>query len=196
MTYALGRRVEAPRHADGPRDHPRRGEAQDYRISRLHPGRRRQPRVPDEHAVATQSLETHEQRDRSRRRQCMFITKKHLSSPHGAARAWARRSRCRSSTRWCRPARRSRRAARRKLRLIAMEMVHGAAGSTAFGAQEEPVVAGRDRPRLRPQRRPPDAARALSRLPDDRQQHRRAQRRGVRCRRRSAAITSARRRCS
>ena len=32
-----------------------------------------------------------------------------------------------------------------KRRLIAMEMVHGAAGSTAFGAEAAPVGAGRGR---------------------------------------------------
>ena len=52
-------------------------------------------------------------------------------------------------------------------------------GSTAFGTQEEPVVAGGGRPRLRPVAEQPGAARAVPRPPDDRQQHRRAQRRGV-----------------
>ncbi len=42
------------------------------------------------------------------------------------------------------------------------------------------MVAGRDRPRLRPDADQPQPARAVPRLPDHRQQHRRAQRRGVR----------------
>ncbi len=47
-------------------------------------------------------------------------------------------------------------------------------------AAEEHVVAGRHRPRLRPDADQPGAARALPRAPDHRQQHRRAQCRSVR----------------
>ena len=36
------------------------------------------------------------------------------------------------------------------MRLIALEMVHGAAGSTTYRRQDEPVGAGRYRPRVRP----------------------------------------------
>ena len=71
------------------------------------------------------------------------------------------------------------RAGARKLRLVAMEMVHGAAGSTAFGAKKNmwaPAATGSAFD-LTPDRA--GAARALSRLPDHRQQHRRPQRRGV-----------------
>ena len=85
---------------------------------------------------------------------------------------------------------------RRKPRLVAIEMVHGSAGSTAIGSQKNlwsPAATGA---RLRSVAEQPGAARALPRLPDDRQQHRRAERRGVARRPRSAAITSGRARCS
>ena len=65
-----------------------------------------------------------------------FITQKHLASPHGAEghgrhhrAAAARRDDARR--RGARP-----RRCPRKLRLVAIEMVHGAAGSTAFGAKK------------------------------------------------------------
>ncbi len=41
-------------------------------------------------------------------------------------------------------------AGSRKVRFVAMEMVHGAAGSTNFGHEAEPLGAGRRRRRLRP----------------------------------------------
>ena len=41
----------------------------------------------------------------------------------------------------------------RRIRLVAVEMVHGSAGSTADRDQEEPVGAGRRRPGFRSQRR-------------------------------------------
>ena len=75
----------------------------------------------------------------------MFITRKHLHRRtvlQGARRdhraAVPRRDGRRPARRVAQDA-----AAARKLRLVAMEMVHGSAGSTAFGAEEEPVVAGR-----------------------------------------------------
>ena len=66
-----------------------------------------------------------------------------------------------------------------KKRLIAMEMVHGAAGSTTFGASQASVGAGAAGPRVRPVADLDGAARGVPRLPDDCQQHRRQQRRGV-----------------
>ena len=60
------------------------------------------------------------------------------------------------------------------VRLIAMEMVHGAAGSTAFGIKKNmwaPAATGSD---VRSVADQPEVARAVPRLPDDRQQHRRA----------------------
>ena len=69
--------------------------------------------------------------------------------------------------------------AARKIRLVAVEMVHGSAGSSADRHQEEPLGAGGRRPRLRSVADQPVVARAVSRPPDHRQQHRRAQRRGV-----------------
>ena len=61
----------------------------------------------------------------------------------------------------------------------AIEMVHGSAGATAMGLAKNlwsPAAVGRDFDLVADQ---PQPARAVSRLPDDRQQHRRPQRRGV-----------------
>ena len=65
-----------------------------------------------------------------------------------------------------------------KQRLVCMEMVHGNAGSTAIGVKKNlfAPAAGRARLRVEPDAR---AARAVPRVRDHRQQHRRAQRRGV-----------------
>ena len=60
-----------------------------------------------------------------------------------------------------------------------IEMVHGVGRQHADRHREEPVGAGGRRPRLRSGADQPAAARAVPRLPDDRQQHRRAQRRSV-----------------
>ena len=67
-----------------------------------------------------------------------------------------------------------------KTRLVCIEMVHGSAGATVFGARR--TISGRRRRRARPSicRRPHERTRALSRLPDDHQQHRRAHGGGVR----------------
>ena len=46
LTYALGRRVEYYRHADGSRDRPRRGEERQQAVG-VRPGHRQQPGVPD-----------------------------------------------------------------------------------------------------------------------------------------------------
>jgi hypothetical protein len=64
-------------------------------------------------------------------------------------------------------------AAAKKVRLSAIEMVHGSAGATQFGLSKNLVVAGRSRHRVRHEPGRARAARALPRLPDDRQQHRR-----------------------
>ena len=74
---------------------------------------------------------------------------------------------------------RSAQAARGKVRLAAIEMVHGSAGSTAFGIKKNlwaPAAVGRDFD-LSPSSL--SAARAVPRRHHHRQQHRRAQRRGV-----------------
>ena len=66
-----------------------------------------------------------------------------------------------------------------KVRLAAIEMVHGSAGTTQIGLAKNlwsPAAIGHG---VRPEPEQPVAARAVPRLPDDRQQHRRAQRRGV-----------------
>ena len=67
-----------------------------------------------------------------------------------------------------------------RTRLVCIEMVHGAAGCNACGASKNlwaPAGVGRDFDLDRRQRAA--VARAVPRLPDDRQQHRRAQGRGV-----------------
>ena len=80
----------------------------------------------------------------------MFITKKHLSRRtvlrgHGRDRRAAvpRRDGAGAAPRWRKT------AAGEQSGCVAIEMVHGAAGSTAFGVEEEPVVAGGGRARLR-----------------------------------------------
>ena len=82
----------------------------------------------------------------------MFITKKHISPAHVPARGWARPSRCRFLDAMV-PARTAfaQTAAPRstRTRLVCIEMVHGAAGSTALGVEQEPLVAGAGRARLR-----------------------------------------------
>ena len=77
------------------------------------------------------------------------------------------------------PARASAQAARGKVRFAAIEMVHGSAGSTAFGIKKNmwaPAAVGRDFDLVAEQ---PRAARAVPRRHHHHQQHRRAQRRGV-----------------
>ena len=111
----------------------------------------------------------------------MYLTKKHISPSRRCSAAWARPSRCRSWTRWCRRARCWRRPPRPgKTRLACIEMVHGAAGSTQIGLAKNlwsPAAVGRSFD-LSPSSL--SAARAVPRLPDDRQQHRLQERRGVR----------------
>ena len=76
-------------------------------------------------------------------------------------------------------------------RLVCIEQVHGAAGSSIYGAQQNlwaPALTGRDFDLVADQ---PEAARAVSRSHHDRQQHRRAERRsdrGARDRRRSLSV--------
>jgi len=87
-------------------------------------------------------------------------------------------------------------AASKKLRFVAIEMVHGAAGSAPIGAQKHlwsPAATGNAFD-LSPSSL--SSLRTVSRLPDDCQQHRCPQRRGRSPRRKSAAITSARARYS
>ena len=76
----------------------------------------------------------------------MFITQKHLSR-RTVLKAWASRWRCRSSRRWCRRAPSAAAAGGKKIRLVAVEMVHGSAGSTAIGIKKNlwaPAGVGRD----------------------------------------------------
>ena len=67
-----------------------------------------------------------------------------------------------------------------KVRLAAIEMVHGSAGSTKFGIEKNMWSPAAGRPQLRPDAEQPQPARAVPRSHHHRQQHRRAQRRGVR----------------
>ena len=93
--------------------------------------------------------------------------------------AWVSRLPCRSSKRWCRRGPPVRRAPR-KIRFAAIEMVHGAAGSTKIGIEKNmwsPAATGRAFD-LTPDQ--PEPARSLPRPPDHHQQHRRAQCRGLR----------------
>ena len=113
----------------------------------------------------------------------MRITKKHLSrrtvlKGMGVTVALPI-PRCHGARPVRRMRRRKRRRPRRSVRLVAMEMVHGAAGSTAFGSQEEPVGSRESRGRLRSVGDQPQLARAVPQRPHDHQQHRCAERRGV-----------------
>ena len=93
----------------------------------------------------------------------------------------ARPSRCRSSTRWCRRAtlwsKTAAAASLDRTRLVCIEMVHGAAGSSDWGASQHlwsPAATGT---RVRPHAERAQPARALPQVPDHRQRHRRARRR-------------------
>ena len=137
MTYALGRRVE---YFDMPAVRAIIRDAAQERqpLLGVRPGRRQEP--------AFQMSERRSQPSTDRRRRAEAVE----FQPHGrgdatcssrrstcpaapCCRAWASPWRCRCSRRWCRrgTALRARRAAAKKLRLVAIEMVHGAAGSTA-----------------------------------------------------------------
>ncbi len=71
-------------------------------------------------------------------------------------------------------------AAADRTRLICIEEVHGLAGCNKWGATQAPVRAGRDRLELHDRaRQRAVVARAVSRAPDDRLEHRRAHGRGV-----------------
>ena len=123
-----------------------------------------------------------------------FITGKHIPRRTFLRERWGRRRwRCRSWRRWSAAGRsRRRRWPAERTRLVCIEMVHGAAGCNAWGATQNlwsPAAAG---PRFRPGPDSARAARAVPRLPDDRQQHRRADGRSVRARPRLAATTSVR----
>ncbi len=109
-----------------------------------------------------------------------FITGKHLPAGRSCA-AWAPPWPCPSWMRWCRPARPGAAAAADPTRLICIEEVHGQAGCNVLGATKNlfaPAATGRDFT-LIPDK-PAHRARALPRLHDHRQQHRRADGRGVR----------------
>ena len=98
--------------------------------------------------------------------------------------AWARPWHCRSWTRWCPAGRRSKSAlaaTAERTRLVCIEEVHGLAGCNNWGASKylfAPETTGRDFT-LVPDN-PLKRARAVPRLPDHHQQHRRADGRGVR----------------
>ena len=90
----------------------------------------------------------------------------------------ARRSRCRFSTRWCRRAalwsRTASAASLDRTRLVCIEMVHGAAGSSDWGASQHlwsPAATGAAFD-LTPSAL--ESARAVPQVSDDRQRHRRA----------------------
>ena len=74
----------------------------------------------------------------------------------------------------------SRKLAEGKPRLLAIEVVHGAAGSVEWGRRTVPVGPREDRARLRVRgAERTDSARGLAQVPDDRQQHGRAHGRGL-----------------
>ena len=75
--------------------------------------------------------------------------------------------------------RRRRPRRRRRVRLVAMEMVHGCGRQHGVRRQEEPVGAGEGRPRLRSVADQPEPLEPFRERRHHRQQHRRAQRRGV-----------------
>ena len=145
MTYALGRRIEA---TDMPtvraivRDaaaaglsHDRRSSTASSRARRSRSARRTTP-TP---------AATERQRD-SESGRAMFITKKHIIAAHrasGYGRDHGAAAARRDDAGW-RGAGAGRAAG--KMRLIAIEMVHGAAGSTAFGIEQNlwsPAAIGR-----------------------------------------------------
>ena len=70
-------------------------------------------------------------------------------------------------------------AANKKVRLVAIEMVHGSAGSTALGIKKNLWAPAGVGPQFDLGPTSLHVARTVPRLPDDRQQHRRAQRGGV-----------------
>ena len=127
------------------------------------------------------TVETANDRAR-RRRECTSSPESTFPAARSSA-AWARRWRCRSSTRWCRPgaAPRGRRGRRQARGWSASRRCTALAGCNNWGASQAPVRARDDRPRLHARAgQPAQHARAVPRPHDDRQQHRRAQRRGVR----------------
>ena len=182
MTYALGRRVE---YYDMPtvraivRDAG--AERQPHLVVR--PRRRQQPGVPDGAAPTTadDDATTDGRVDSEQERRHVHHAEAPLP-PHGPARAWASPWRCRSSTRWCRRARRSRRPPPAPARSRLVVHRDGARRRRQHASSASRRTCGRRRTsgtRLRPVAEQPRAARAVPRLPDHRQQHRRAQRRGV-----------------
>ena len=181
MTYALGRRVEA---ADMPAvraHHPRRGGAE-LPHQRLRERHRRIRRVPDGEArrvAASATTDDATKPARGSESEAMFITTDSHLSRRTVLKGIGATDRAAVPRRDDAGRGGRRRAASRPVRLIAMEMVHGAAGSTAFGIKKNmwsPAAAGIG---LRSEPDQPAIARAVPRLPDHRQQHRRAQRRGV-----------------
>ena len=206
MTYALGRRVEADDMPTVRRDHPRRRRSSDYRMSAFVQGvvnspafrmtrpRRRattddgrsRPDSPDRVRLSRTVTETdvHHARSTCHRRTVLkgigvdhraAVPRRDGAGRHGAgAGPRAGRSCGSSPSRWCTAPPAAPRSALKK------NLWAPAATGAAFDLSADQ----------------PGAARAVPRLPHHRQQHRRAQRRGVHRRRRSAAITSARARCS
>ena len=133
MTYALGRRVEA---FDMPavRRIIRDAEAQNYRISAFVNGIVESDAFRMAKLPASQRQMTTDSPQRAAPGVDMFITRQTSFAPHRCSRASAPPWRCRFSTPCCR--RGAIAQGRKPLRLIAMEMVHGAAGSTAFGIKK------------------------------------------------------------
>ena len=186
MTYALGRRVE---YTDMPAIRAIVRDAGEERQPHLgvHPRRRQQRRVPDGEAGDTHLLDHGRQRGEAVNVRSTTVEESECSSP---TRTISRRTVLKGiGVTMALPLLEAMVPARtvfaqgaadaKKLRFVAIEMVHGAAGSAPIGVAEEPVVAGGDRQRLRPEPELAEPARAVPRLPDHRQQHRRAQRRSV-----------------
>ena len=107
----------------------------------------------------------------------MFIAQKHLSRRTALKGLGRHRGPAASSKPWCRRAPAlAKTAASGKVRLAAIEMVHGSAGATVVGLQKNmwsPAATGRATSTLTPTRASRRST-AVPRLPDHRQQHRRA----------------------
>ena len=108
----------------------------------------------------------------------MFITQKASAPPHGPEGA-RRHHRAAVPRRDGAGRHRAGPGPAGEARLVAMEMVHGAAGSTAFGAKKNLWAPAATGSAFDLSADGAGAARALARLPHHRQQHRRPQRRGV-----------------
>ena len=157
----------------------------DNRRCRPSSGHRQQPGVPDGGADARRPDERQRHGQGRRARRVSRRRDDHHEEapfpPHDAAGHGRDAWRCRFSRRWCRREPRWRRPLPRTQDAASPPSrwctARPAAPSSASKKYMWAPAAGR--PRLRPVAEQPQPARAVPRLPDHRQQHRRAQRRGV-----------------